>query len=131
MLTSLIPCEPEGDKSCSEIAKIHSSSFRVILINNLPEIQSESQGDLLLRTASGTEVLHSDKKDVWQKRTFLPSACADCQRTRSWHLTVFECASGRTGSPKGSDSKSEAYGLMRRAIYKSWSIRTKGYWIIR
>ena len=39
--------------------------------------------------------------------------------------------SGRTGSPKGSDWKSEAYGLMRRAIYKSWSIRTKGYWIIR
>ena len=39
--------------------------------------------------------------------------------------------SGRTGSPKGSDSKSEASGLMRRAIYKSWSIRTKGYWIIR
>lgn len=55
MLTSLIPCEPEGDESRSEIAKIHSSSFRVILINNLPEIQNESQGDLLLRTASGTE----------------------------------------------------------------------------
>ena len=60
MLTSLIPCEPEGDESRSEIAKIHSSSFRVILINNLPEIQNESQGGLLLRTASGTE--KPDKK---------------------------------------------------------------------